>query len=487
MFAALAIALALFAAPPAASAAPAQRTLTVMTFNVWYGGDQIDFGQVARAIRASGADVVGLQEPEGNLRRLAAAAGLPYADDSLHLMSRYPLFAAERDGVRFAYVALDLDRVAAVTNVHLSATPYGPEEVAAGKGAKRVLALERSLRLAEIRPYARALGPPARAGLPTFVTGDFNTPSHLDWTAAMSRAEPARVPYPLAWPVSGALARAGFRDSYRDIHPDPVARPGRTWTPGTPPPRVRGRETLDRIDWVTAAGPSRTLASRLIGEPGGPDVDLAVGPWGSDHRAVASTFSLSARRAPALVSAEPRVAERGERVTVRYTRTAAGAGRSIGILGPGSRRPLMSIPIYDASDHLAGSFATDTLPAGRYRAAVLGRGGRVQATYPFWVERRGARPAISTSARTYSPGEPVVVRFSGAPANKLDWVGVYPESASGDLYSYLGFRYTGARPSGRMVLTRADLGRLAPGRYRATLMLDDGYGVLAQARFRVAR
>ena len=57
-----------------------------MTFNIWYGGVQVDFRQVARSIREAGADVVGVQEPEGNLRRLAAATGLPYVDDSLHLI-----------------------------------------------------------------------------------------------------------------------------------------------------------------------------------------------------------------------------------------------------------------------------------------------------------------------------------------------------------------------------------------------------------------
>ena len=82
------------------------------------------------------------------------------------------------------------------------------------------------------------------------------------------------------WPVSKALADAGFRDSYRDAHPDPVARPGLTWTPGTPPPRIKPTETLDRIDWVMASGPSTTLASRLVGEAGGPDVDVGVDPVG---------------------------------------------------------------------------------------------------------------------------------------------------------------------------------------------------------------
>jgi hypothetical protein len=36
-----------------------------------------------------------------------------------------------------------------------------------------------------------------------------------------------------------------------------------------------------------------------------------------------------------------------------------------------------------------------------------------------------------------------------------------------------------------MSFTKADLGVLRPGRYRATLMLDDGYSVLADTSFRV--
>ena len=45
-----------------------------------------------------------------------------------------------------------------------------------------------------------------------------------------------------------------------------------------------------------ASGPSTTLSSRLVGEVGGPDVDVGVDPWGSDHRAVASTFEASRAR-----------------------------------------------------------------------------------------------------------------------------------------------------------------------------------------------
>jgi endonuclease/exonuclease/phosphatase family metal-dependent hydrolase len=51
--------------------------VTVMTFNVWYGGVQVDFDSIGAAIRAANADIVGVQEPEGRLRRIARSAGLP--------------------------------------------------------------------------------------------------------------------------------------------------------------------------------------------------------------------------------------------------------------------------------------------------------------------------------------------------------------------------------------------------------------------------
>ena len=204
-------------APAAASAEP----LTVMTFNVWYGGVQVDFDKIGRAIRAADADIVGVQEPEGNLRRIARSARMPYVDETLHVISRYPLFAARAGGVRIAYAAIDLDHVVAIANVHLTATPYGPELVRDGGSARAVLKLERETRLPEIQPYLKPLARLAQRGVPVFVVGDMNSPSHLDWTPAVAAVR-GQVAYPLAWPVSKALAGAGFRDSYRDAHPDPV-------------------------------------------------------------------------------------------------------------------------------------------------------------------------------------------------------------------------------------------------------------------------
>ena len=91
----------------------------MQTFNVWYGGGQVEFDRIGNAIRAAGADVVGIQEPEGNLRRIADVAGMSFTDETLHLISHYPIYAVERGGVRFAYVAVGPGRVVAIGNVHL--------------------------------------------------------------------------------------------------------------------------------------------------------------------------------------------------------------------------------------------------------------------------------------------------------------------------------------------------------------------------------
>ena len=50
-------------------------TLRVMSFNIWVGGELVNFGKVVEAIQAAEADIVGLQEATGNTRRLADRLG----------------------------------------------------------------------------------------------------------------------------------------------------------------------------------------------------------------------------------------------------------------------------------------------------------------------------------------------------------------------------------------------------------------------------
>lgn len=469
-------------APEARAAEPHE--ISIMAFNIWYGGVQVDFEAVANAIRTADPDVVAVQEPEGNLRRLAEAAGYAYVDESLHLMSRFPIFPGQQDGLRFGYIALDPLHVAAVAGLHLTSSPYGPEAVRDGASVDEVLTLERETRLPEIEPYVTALGAIAAKGVPTIVLGDFNTPSHQDWTEAAVAA--GQVTYAVDWPVTRALADAGFADSYRVMHPDSIAVPGKTWTAGTPPPRIRPIETLDRIDMIWSAGPATAIASSLVGETGGPDVDIGVDPWSSDHRAVISRFSLTPAPGPPLVAVDRQVVMQGERIIARYVAPGDDENRQIAIVPGAGDNPqaLISLPILDGSDHRAATFGTETLEPGAYRAALVDGAGVVEAEVPFWIIGRDAFPDIDTP-ETVAAGTPIHVTWANAPANRLDWIGVYPAGVA-DLYGYAGFIYTNARSTGEMEIDTEALGAaLEPGDYDIRLMLDDGYAILASTRVRI--
>src|SRR6185369_14020183 len=267
------------AAAPAVVATTAE--VRVMALNIFYGGDEIDLHtgswchrssgcpetltQVEHVIEASGADVVGIEEGEHNAGVIAAALGW-HASDRLQVISRYPIVDPPGGSGTYIWVEVLPGRFVAIGNVHLPAEPYGPYEIRDGASLTDVVALETSVRRPAIQDQLAALPPLAASGMPTFLTGDFNSPSHLDWTAAVSAVRP-EVPYPVDWPVSRALADAGFRDSNRDAHPDPVAVPGFTWTPGGP--ESDPHEVHDRIDWVLASGPASPLDSTVVGEAGG--------------------------------------------------------------------------------------------------------------------------------------------------------------------------------------------------------------------------
>ena len=64
---------------------------------------------------------------------------------------------------------------------------------------------------------------------PLLVGGDWNCPSHLDWTK--ETAEKFDFRRALKLPVSSKIVEQGFVDSYRAVYPDPITHPGNTWSP----------------------------------------------------------------------------------------------------------------------------------------------------------------------------------------------------------------------------------------------------------------
>uniref|UniRef100_A0A914D7C3 Endonuclease/exonuclease/phosphatase domain-containing protein n=1 Tax=Acrobeloides nanus TaxID=290746 RepID=A0A914D7C3_9BILA len=63
---------------------------------------------------------------------------------------------------------------------------------------------------------------------PVILVGDFNCPSHLDWTEETKDKHGGWV---FEWPVTKLLTeKANLIDSYRQIYPDPAKDPGETWS-----------------------------------------------------------------------------------------------------------------------------------------------------------------------------------------------------------------------------------------------------------------
>jgi endonuclease/exonuclease/phosphatase family metal-dependent hydrolase len=469
----------------APTTASAQDDVKVMTFNVWLGGDVVDFGKVGEVIRNSGADIVGLQEAEGNTRQIAESVDWPYWSDRLHVVSRYPLIDPPAAHGRYVLAQIRPGQVFALGNVHLTSDPYGPDAVQDGRTLKQVLRLERSTRLPEIRAALAALRPALRAGIPTLLTGDFNTPSHLDWTPAVVGAR-EQVRYAVPWPVTEAVAAAGFQDAYRATHPDPVAAPGITWTFGTPFPRLAPDLAVDRIDMIHASAGIQVLDSGIAGPPGTPDVTWPVDPYPSDHRAVAATVRLTPAPPGNLVSVIERRVSRGAPISVRYAAPRGEGTDRIAIVGAGAgpKRASMWLPPQEAGFFGEVTFGSGGLRPGRYDALLVTRGDRVLSRSTFWVVRPNARPRVAIPRRIRA-GAKLRIAWRNAPADRFDWVGIWKRKDGADLYnSYLTFAYTGATVEGA---TRIRLGRATypPGEYVVRLMRDDGYGVLDAARLTV--
>ena len=488
--------LTLAAEPVPEPQAIAPMTLKVMTFNIWYGGAQVSLPKVAEAIRAADADIVGIEEADGSLRALADLAGYPYVDERRRILSRYPVFdsgSGERTDTGtppYSLIALDRDtlhawvevrqgQVVAVAVTHLSSDPSGLEWARQGKSAVDVVKLERDLRLPEALPLT-ALAKVAANGTPTFLMGDFNAPSHLDWTAEVA-ARLKTIPYPVAWPVSKLLADAGLRDSYREAHPDPVRTPGLTWTAGQPAPILPADRMFDRIDFLYTAGNSRTVASRIVGEAGGADVDIAITPYPSDHRAIVSTFAVTPAPAPALLAVEPRLVREGETFRLRAYDPARPRWTAV-VVRRGDSPDRAITGMYDTNMlyQTSVTLSTHGLAPGAYEALLLDKGGAVLKRSAFAVQARDARPALAVETATIAPGAPLRVRWTDSEGNARDWIALYAADQP-DVASYQGWAYTQALFDGAATIPAPT----KPGRYEARLMRDESYAVLATAAFEV--
>ncbi|KAF9936531.1 hypothetical protein BGZ67_002254 [Mortierella alpina] len=289
--------------------------LRIMSFNIWNGGlaSGMPLEQTAKAILASGADIVGLQEcssmmeASGERRYMLPELmqhlpGWYYSDQKLRsvstgprnpwgIVSKFPIvnttelgfgvkiqlnnhrhpemepsyyralsddqYAAMSarashspssptspmsmmaNGGQFLYRAAPNTRFMYLFNCHLYYFPYQPFQLLkipydnqpflstaeeAVQSCIEARGKEMEAVLNEIRQVADQ-----EQDVPIFLTGDFNEPSHLDWTplSAMTGLQPLQV----AWPMTEWAYKAGLVDLWRAYRPH---MPGSGSSPTSP-------------------------------------------------------------------------------------------------------------------------------------------------------------------------------------------------------------------------------------------------------------
>jgi len=461
--------------------------LDVLVFNIEYGGN----ASTDKVMRSLDADIIGVLESYNRLPEIAEKTGYPYYNVGLQLLSKYPIHEPSGAGGLYALVEVQPGYAVAFFNTHLDYVAYGPKLLSSGMPVQDVIASENEIRTSSMDILLPSLAETAEAGYPTFLTGDFNQPSSLDYTGETIGTREG-VDKVVPWPVSEALFDIDFRDTFREVHPDPVADPGLTH--GDPDLRHGGG---DRIDYVYAGGPVETLDSQLVGEAADPLVDIGFEDWTSDHRAVLSTFELEPLALPTTVSLDRRMLTAGDEITVHHN-TPGVSQATVAVVPEGGDAPQEELTS-QSSDNAVGTMSFDTaeLEPGGYDVVLLDEAGLEIARNEFWVRSRKADVQVSTDRSTYGAADPVEVAWEDGPANRWDWIGVYragaadPEEDDYLLWGYTGGHDSGAVPPsvmGSMILNGSSRGRpwpLPPGDYVVHYLLTDRYQSAGRAEFTV--
>ena len=285
-----------------------EESIRVMSYNIHRGGVVMlkqPLSQTAKVIQSAQADIVGIQEtrsPRGDkLEELAKLLGWNHdMGKGSQILTRYEILESLNSGVK---IKLDSGKEAYVFNLHLPSHPYQPyqllgirpkwhkhtNDITFIKTEAEAIEWAKKARGRELSKLLRLIRTIPDKQAPIFVVGDFNEPSHLDWTERAAKA--TRHPIKVEYPNSLAMIKAGFTDAYRAIYHDEMKHPGYTWSsfykfddPTTHP---------DRIDFVYFKGKGIKLTEvKIVGE-NQKDADIVISPYPSDHRAVVADFRLT--------------------------------------------------------------------------------------------------------------------------------------------------------------------------------------------------
>ena len=263
------------------------QSFSVMAWNIWHGGkeDGKEIGpqRVVDVIRDSKADLVAMQETYGSGELIAKELEFSFhpRGTNVSIHSRFPVVEDISVFEEFkcvgALVELPDKRQVAFYSIWL---PYNKEIWEEGtrklESKDMLAACQASCDdLIKIdKAITARLSDKKYQNVPVVIAGDFNSMSHLDY---ISSAED-QFGISIDWPTSQVLSDHGFRDSYRELHPEVNRQNDRTWTP-----RFKNQEQ-DRIDYIYYKGSGvLPIESNVI--------DTHAEKFPSDHAALVTRFA----------------------------------------------------------------------------------------------------------------------------------------------------------------------------------------------------
>lgn len=269
--------------------------LKVLIWNIWHGGHrygkEVGVQRVVETIKSTNADIIGLIETYGSGEIIADSLGYYFylISTNLSIMSRYPItetitaFRPFNFGGAKLRVGPGKELVFFDTWLHYL-PDYGKNIVEGKMNPKALIRDEADTRHGEIKDILSGISPYLEKSedCPIIMVGDFNSGSHLDWIKETRDIHYGKT---VEWPVSKEMEKAGFADSYRQLHLNPLLDPGFTWTPraATSSDKYGLR---DRIDYIYYKGRDlKPIESKVI------NYHPIMFP--SDHAGVFSVFQLN--------------------------------------------------------------------------------------------------------------------------------------------------------------------------------------------------
>ena len=255
---------------------------TVLTLNRL---DGTSLNSVIRLIQDLNPDIIGLQESYGV--GLDVASSLDYCyygsdDSSTAFLSKYEIEVLSDD---YSRIHFDNEKTLNFFNVHFTAYPYQPYEIRDGN-ITSVWEIEHQAeetRRDEFESILMEMSDIIKDE-EILLVGDFNEPSHLDWT--FNAAEQGlNFGLEINWPISNSLQSIGLTDAYRQFYSNEIDFPGHTWTT-----IESDDEVHDRIDYIYYSGQMDLIDISIVG----PDhlSDLVIDYYESDHRAIFAKFKF---------------------------------------------------------------------------------------------------------------------------------------------------------------------------------------------------